>query len=60
MTEVPPEALEPDEPDAAPDPEEYEPAGDRAAVSGDTGTVYEGEGEAAVTAHDDLPEDDTE
>ena len=28
MTEVPPEALAPDEPDDAPDPEEYEPEGD--------------------------------
>ena len=28
MTEVPPEALAPDEPDEEPDPEEYEPEGD--------------------------------
>jgi hypothetical protein len=60
MSEVPPEALAPDEPDEAPDPEEYEPAGDRAAVSPDTGTVYEGEGEAAVTPYDDVPTDDDE
>jgi len=59
MTEVPPEELAPDEPDEEPDPEEYEPEGE-GAVSGDTGTVYEGEGEPAVTPHDSEPEDDQE
>jgi hypothetical protein len=59
MTEVPPEELAPDEPDEKPDPEEYEAEGE-GAVSGDTGTVYEGEGEAAVTPHDSEPEDEQE
>ena len=60
MTEVPADALAPDEPDDDPDPEEYAPEGDRAAVSADTGTVYEGEGEPAVTPHDDVPTDEDE
>ena len=60
MSEVPPEELAPDEPDEEPDPEEYESEGDRDAVSGDTGTVYEGEGEPAETPHDTEPGDDRE
>jgi hypothetical protein len=58
MTEVPEEELAPDEPSEEPDPEEYESEGDRAAVSGETGTVYEGEGEPAVTPHDAELEDE--
>ena len=58
MTEVPEEALAPDEPGEEPDPEEYESEGDAGGVSGDTGTVYEGAGEPAVTPHDAEPEDD--
>ena len=57
MTEVPPEELVPDEPEEEPDPEEYEAEGD-SEVSGDTGTVYEGRGEPALTPHDDEPVDD--
>ncbi len=60
MTEVPPEALAPDEPEDEPDPEEYESAGEAGAVSGDTGTVYEGAGEPAATPHDDEPSDEDE
>ena len=54
--------LDTDEPtvDDAPDPEEFEPDGETA-TSGETGTVYEGEGEPAQTPHDDeLSEDTTE
>jgi hypothetical protein len=54
MTEVPPEDLAeatPEQPDGQ-DPEEYEPDESTAAVSPDTGTVYEGEGEPASTPHD--------
>ena len=58
MSEVPPEDLGPDEPEDAPDPEEYDAEGDRGAVSGETGTVYEGEGEPAETPHDSELEDD--
>lgn len=60
MTEVPEEALAPDEPEDEPDPEEYEPEGDTGAMSGETGTVYEGEGEPAVTPHDAEQPDDGE
>jgi hypothetical protein len=61
MTEVPEEALAPDEPDDRPDPEEYEPEGDDTAVSTETGTVYEeveGEAEPLETPHDaELPDE---
>ena len=52
MTEVPPEDLTetPEQPDQQ-DPEEYEPD-ESSAVSPDTGTTYEGEGEPASTPHD--------
>jgi hypothetical protein len=63
MTEVPDEALAPDEPDERPDPEEYEAEGDDTAVSSATGTVYEGvpgEAEPAGTPHDSEPPDDRE
>jgi hypothetical protein len=60
MTEVPEEALVPDEPDDEPDPEEYESEGDAGGMSGETGTVYEGEGEPALTPHDADPADDDE
>jgi len=39
------------EPDEAPDEEEYE-ANEQEAVSEETGTVYDGHGEPAVTPHD--------
>ena len=53
MTDVPPEdaAETPEQPDGQ-DPEEYEPDESTAAVSPDTGTVYEGEGEPASTPQD--------
>lgn len=56
MTEVPPEDLTEavGQPDSQ-DPEEYEP-GEASAVSPDTGTAYEGEGEPASTPHDAEPE----
>lgn len=52
MTDHDPEH-EPDEPTVAdePDPEEFEPEGETA-TSGETGTVYEGQGEPAATPHD--------
>jgi hypothetical protein len=59
MTEVPPEELAPDEPEEKPDPEEYEPEGEEA-VSGETGTIYEGEGEPAVTPHDEETDEGTD
>jgi hypothetical protein len=39
------------EPDESPDEEEYE-ASEQEAVSDETGTVYDGDGEPAVTPHD--------
>lgn len=61
MTDHEPEH-EVDEPTVAdaPDPEEFEPEGETT-VSGETGTVYEGEGEPAETPHDtEVTEDPTE
>ncbi|WP_041546763.1 MULTISPECIES: hypothetical protein [unclassified Nocardioides] len=45
------------EPEESPDEEEYE-ANEQEAVSAETGTVYDGRGEPAVTPHDLEGEDE--
>ena len=47
------------EPEESPDEEEYE-ASEQEAVSEDTGTVYDGQGQPAVTPHDLEGDGDTE
>lgn len=65
MTDVPPEEPEEYEPDEATpeesevaDPEEYEPDEPQAAVSEETGTVYDRTGEPEVTPEDTQPVQD--